>query len=74
MRDPNVLSPVEGCRYSVIDNNGDGSPCIVARWPIGKREIVATMTNTDYGHEHAEYICEKMNAQYEEAMRARAAR
>lgn len=61
-----IHTPIEGCRYSVIDNNGEGSPCIVAKYPSGRTEIIATMTNTEYGHEHADVLCEQMNARIAE--------
>ncbi len=69
-----IRTPIEGCKYSVIDNNGEGSPCIVAKYPSGRTEIIATMTNTEYGHEHAEYLCDQLNAKYEEQSKKEAMR
>lgn len=66
-------SQVSGCRYFVVDNNGDGSPCILVRWPGGKKEIVAVMTNTTYGHEHAEALCDIYNERAAQTEREAAA-
>lgn len=50
-------------RYHVVSTS-NGDPAVEARFPDGRREIVAVMTNTEMGHELADMVCECRNHVY----------